>query len=219
MDKRRAPEFTIELSADRANVKDIVTGILHTIFFHRLFTPLAPATHDVLDLTLPYITDTDVAAHIDAHAAALLCALDRSHHHPPATPPRVPLVLQFREKRRGPTTNTATATAAAAAKKSSGWFGGVAAAAPPEAAAVVWETWVLDVTLTGGRGGEPDRRQMERRLQRAAMQVVATASRERAHIPPITSNETNPFPYQIAVGTRGEGRGSAGGGGLKRGIF
>ena len=27
-------------------------GILHTIFFHRLFTPVSPTTHDVLDTTL-----------------------------------------------------------------------------------------------------------------------------------------------------------------------
>ncbi|KAI7665927.1 hypothetical protein KC322_g16762, partial [Hortaea werneckii] len=60
MDNRKPPEFSIELSADRSSVKDVVKGILHTIFFHRFFTPIYPSSHDVLDLTLPYVSEDDI---------------------------------------------------------------------------------------------------------------------------------------------------------------
>lgn len=43
---------------------------------------------------------------------------------------------------------------------------------------------------------------MEKSLQKAAMKVVSIASEEKDHIPPITTNETNPFPYQILVNPR-----------------
>ena len=46
---------------------------------------------------------------------------------------------------------------------------------------------------------------------------VVRVNRERAHIPPITTNESNPFPYQVlVVGSAGGSGGSLGG---KMGIF
>ena len=53
-----------------------VPGILHTIFFHRFFPSLAPRTHDVLDLTLPYVEDVELETMIEQRAAALARQLD-----------------------------------------------------------------------------------------------------------------------------------------------
>lgn len=40
---------------------------------------------------------------------------------------------------------------------------------------------------------------MESSLRRNAMTVINTVNRDRNHIPPIVTNESNPFPHQILV--------------------
>jgi autophagy-related protein 101 len=49
---------------------------------------------------------------------------------------------------------------------------------------------------------------METQLQRTAMKIVATVNREKDHIPPITTSESNPFPYQIVTNPKDEGWGT-----------
>jgi len=51
------------------------------------------------------------------------------------------------------------------------------------------------------------RRAMEMSLQRTAMKIVNIVNRDRNHIPPITTNETNPFPYQILINPKNDGWG------------
>ena len=86
-------------------------------------------------------------------------------------------------------------------KRKKGWF---VAKADEE---TVWENWVVDVTLTSARS-EPEavrnRRQMENHLQSAVLKVIQTVNRERNHIPPITTNDANPFPYQILVNPKAD---------------
>ena len=166
-----------------------VQGILHTVFFHRFFTPLQPTTHDVLDITLPYVSEDDIETLIDQRTNAFIRQLDSaSAQQSPQYQPKAgrgQLVLQFLEK-----------------KRRKGWF---VAKADEE---TVWENWLIDVTLTSARS-EPEavrnRRQMESQLQKAAMEIVTIMDRDRGHIPPITTNETNPFPYQILVNPRNDG--------------
>ncbi|KAK8205259.1 hypothetical protein M8818_004971 [Zalaria obscura] len=198
LEERRTPEYTLEIFADRPLVKDVVKAILHTIFFHRYFTPLKPATHDVLDTTLPYVTDIDLETLVDQRANALARQLDVSptsstQPSPPygqkqrADGGRGQLVLQFMEKRRR-----------------KGWFGGKADEE------LVWETWVLDVTLASPRTETEAikvRKAMEKSLQKTAMKIITIVNRDKNHIPPITTNESNPFPYQILVNPRNDGWG------------
>ena len=40
---------------------------------------------------------------------------------------------------------------------------------------------------------------MELMLHRTVMKIITTANREVDHIPPITTPESNPFPYQIII--------------------
>ncbi|KAK4899216.1 hypothetical protein LTR27_003447 [Elasticomyces elasticus] len=200
----KPPEFTLELSADRSNVKDVVkgddasartgyhgtdasTGIMHTVFFHRFFTPLTPATHDVLDTTLPYVSEDDIEELIETRATALVRSLDTasSTHTSP----------QYSAKSNG-TSRGSLAIKFLEKKRRKGWF---IAKADEE---TVWETWTIEVTLTSARSepeAERNRRVMESSLQKAAMKVVTTVNEEKGHIPPITTNESNPFPYQIVV--------------------
>ncbi|EME81973.1 uncharacterized protein MYCFIDRAFT_211508 [Pseudocercospora fijiensis CIRAD86] len=200
MDQRRIPEYNLEISADRSSVKDVVKGVLHTIFFHRFFTPLYPATHEILDITLPYVSEDDIETLVETKANSLLRALDASssstspQYKNPNGSQRASITVQFLEK-----------------KRRKGWF----TTKPDED--IPWETWTIDVTVLGARSeieASRNRRVMVRSLERAVFKVVEVVNREKGHIPPITTNETNPFPYQIHVNKSGESGWSG-----KMGIF
>jgi len=207
METRKVPEYTLALSADRSNVRDIVkgvllhkfnqteaqriSGILHTIFFHRVFSVLRPATHDVLDTTLPYVSEDDVENLIEQKTNAFIRQVESSTSQQTpqnqSKPGRGLLVVNFLEK-----------------KRRKGWF---VAKAEEE---LVWESWLIDVTIRTARS-EPEaarnRKQMEEQLQDAAMRIVMLVNRDRGHIPPITTTDANPFPYAILVNPKNDGWG------------
>lgn len=54
------------------------------------------------------------------------------------------------------------------------------------------------------------RKAMEAMLLKAAMKIVTTVNMEKDHIPPITTSESNPFPYQIMINPRDNGWGGRG---------
>ena len=43
---------------------------------------------------------------------------------------------------------------------------------------------------------------MEQTLQSAVTKIMTVANEDQDHIPPITTTEANPFPYQIIVGQK-----------------
>ncbi|KAL8371406.1 hypothetical protein RB595_001284 [Gaeumannomyces hyphopodioides] len=102
MDQRSPPEFILEAFADPSTVRDVVRGILHTIFFHRFFPSVQPQTREVLDLTLPLVDDVELETMIDQRAAALARQLDaaQSHQHHPSGGGRGQISVQFFEKKR-----------------------------------------------------------------------------------------------------------------------
>ncbi|KAK5990246.1 hypothetical protein PT974_08512 [Cladobotryum mycophilum] len=71
-----APEFILDVFTDPRSVREVVKGILHTIFFNRFFPSLTPQTHEVLDLTLPYVNDDELETMIQQRAYALERQLD-----------------------------------------------------------------------------------------------------------------------------------------------
>ncbi|KAH7359743.1 hypothetical protein BKA66DRAFT_472345 [Pyrenochaeta sp. MPI-SDFR-AT-0127] len=175
MEPRRRPEYNLDIFADAACVKDVVKAILHTIFFHRYFTSISPLTRDLLDLTLPAIDDVDLETLIEQKTFTLVRAID-STHQPRG---RGQIAVQFFEKKRRKT-----------------YFFGKADED------VCWEQWTLDVTLAQPRT-ETDvlkvRRAMSKSLEKAAHKIIAIVNRDKDHIPPITTTDANPFPYQIVV--------------------
>jgi len=145
------------------------------------------------------VSDPDLETLVDQRASSLIRQFDASSN--PSSGPstnnpspynrlengRGQIVVQFLER-----------------KRRKGWFGGKGEEELP------WETWILDVTLATPRTENEAvkaRRAMESSLQKTAMKVVGIVNRDRNHIPPITTNETNPFPYQILVNPRSEGWG------------
>jgi hypothetical protein len=59
------------------------------------------------------------------------------------------------------------------------------------------------------------RRAMEKSLHKAALKIVNIVNRDKDHIPPITTSDSNPFPYHILVNPKLVGDGW----GQRMGIF
>lgn len=118
-------------------------------------------------------------------------------------------------------------------RRSGHWFGGLTGKGEEE---VCWEIWTLDVTIatprtesgmcsiryTGfsmpgiGLANLPFfiierakvRKAMGNMLQKAALKILAVVNRDKDHIPPITTSDSNPFPYRIVVNPRADGWGN-----------
>jgi autophagy-related protein 101 len=52
------------------------------------------------------------------------------------------------------------------------------------------------------------RKAMETQLQKTALKIVTTVNKEKDHIPPITTSESNPFPYRVVADPKDEGWGT-----------
>ncbi|EGY14773.1 Autophagy-related protein like [Verticillium longisporum] len=177
MDQRSPPEFMLDAFADPASVRDVVKGILHTIFFHRFFPALTPRTRDVLDLTLPHVDDVELETLIDQRLRHLDAA--------PADG-RGQVTVQFFERRR---------------RKA--WL--VGRGGDDE---VCWETWTVRVTVAEPRTESERakvRKAMEQTLLTTVMKIVTHANAHKDHIPPITAQGANPFPYTISVNQKESG--------------
>lgn len=181
----KPPVFTLDLYADQSLAKDIVKGILSTIFFHRIFPPIKPTTRDLLDLTLPYVDDPELLAQIEEKTSSLIRSIENTGSSGTNSGQ---IAVQFFERRT-------------AAKRINIWF---ASKAEQE---VCWEQWVIKVTLLYPRTDAERarvRRNMETNLQTAVMQIITNTTYHRDHIPPIVTNDKNPFPYHITVQPKGD---------------
>jgi hypothetical protein len=106
-----------------SNVTNILsTAVLHTIFFHRYFPSIRPQTRDLLDITLPCISDYELETLVENKTELLKRQIDTTSNTRSSSV-RGQITVQFFEKRR---------------KKA--WF----SKAEEE---VCWEQWTLDVTL------------------------------------------------------------------------
>jgi len=153
---------------------------------------------------LPVVEDVELETLIDQRTATLVRQLDtNSDMGARNTGVRGLMAVQFFEK-----------------KRRKAWF-------TKGEEEVCWEQWTLDVTLAtprteSGMGTHTAaletiltwpvtkerakvRKAMEAMLLKAAMKIVTTVNREKDHIPPITTSEANPFPYQIVINPKGDG--------------
>lgn len=140
--RQRTPDYTLDIFADPTFAKDIVKAVLHTIFFHRYFTPIVPLSRDLLDLTLPAIDDVDLETLIDQRASALVRELGSGEGGGGGIgrggmgmggvsgASRGQLAIQFYEKK--------------ARRKTYNFFS-------KGEEEVCWEQWTLDVTLATPR--------------------------------------------------------------------
>ncbi|KAI2903121.1 hypothetical protein CBS63078_5963 [Aspergillus niger] len=197
--RKTPPEYFLEIFADTTNVRDVLKGILNTIFFHRYFPSIRPITFDVLDFTLPAINDVDLETLIDSRVSSLV----RQHSSAASAPDgggggvRARMAVEFYEKRR---------------RRPGIWFGGLSGKGEEE---VCWEVWNLDVTIATPRTESATprtheerakvRKAMENMLQKAVLKILAVVNRDKEHIPPITTSDSNPFPYRVVLNPRSDG--------------
>lgn len=171
----------------QTNIRSSSEGILHTIFWHRTFTPLTPLIRSILDTTLPAISDPDLEISIDAKATTAVRRLEAASSSPVSdTPPKLTVHISFSERRR---------------KKTQGYF--TFSLSKPADEEYTWETWAVVVSMQRARSeGEAGtlRKKMQESLEQAAFRVVELGGGEKDHIPPITSADGSPFPWKIAVG-------------------
>ncbi|KAJ5238834.1 hypothetical protein N7468_003453 [Penicillium chermesinum] len=194
--RKTPPEYFLEIFADTSTVRDVLKGVLNLIFFHRYFPSIQPVTFDVLDFTLPAINDADLETLIDSRVGALV-------RQRLSSPPdgkvgsgggvRGRIAVEFYEKKR---------------RRSGMGFFGLGQKGEEE---VCWEIWTLDVTIATPRTEAERmkvRKAMNNMLQKAALKILTFVNRDKDHIPPITTSESNPFPYKIVVNPRADGWGN-----------
>lgn len=64
---------------------------------------------------------------------------------------------------------------------------------------VCWEQWVIDVTIDDEKDKEKSRLKTEKQLREILFSILSVVNNNKDHIPPITTTDATPFPYQIVV--------------------
>ncbi|TRM63716.1 autophagy-related protein [Schizophyllum amplum] len=170
------PTITVHLVLDRQNGKDVLTGVLHAILFHRLFGTVKPQTFEVLDITMPGVSDAAMERLVHDKVDTFWRTIEG------AAEKRGQLTVTFSEKRP---------------KKS--WFQVYVGEED-----VAWEQWIVNAELRQPRG-ERDRQAFDATLasalRKAMMTMLTHTSSEkgRAAVPLITNaSGISPFPFRIA---------------------
>ncbi|KAG5368519.1 hypothetical protein CJU90_0724 [Yarrowia sp. C11] len=202
-------EFQYSIVADKKLLKPLAEALLSSILFHRLFGSVTPDSRELLNITYPHPLlgtakeNQELAQLLDENASLLSRSLEngeRADLELPATPTElsrakqtevapvgsVPgvvlgetdMTVQFFEKRT----------------KKSTWFG--------KNDDKLWEQWRVSIRAVTCRSDvetEKMRGLVQQQLQSILMAMAADVNGNKDHIPPITTVETSPFPYKVAV--------------------
>lgn len=235
-------EFILDAFADPTSVRDVVRGILHTIFFHRYFPTITPQTHEVLDLTLPYVAEPELETLIDQRTATLVRDLDAAagktksqHAQAQAQLLQQQQQQQLQQQQQQPSSSPSPSLHQQARAVVGGFLGGVTPLGSGIGGGgsgggggggggggrgqisvqfmektrrrkmwykgdeeVCWESWTVRVTVAEPRTESERakvRKAMESTLLTTVMKIITSANTYKDHIPPITTTETNPFPF------------------------
>ncbi|RKP06958.1 hypothetical protein THASP1DRAFT_31231 [Thamnocephalis sphaerospora] len=170
----KAELFPIELTTDRSLLKDVLRALLHTILFHRVFTNIRPMEVEALDTSYPAIDDPEIERAVEDKLRAFARHLDTTGLD------TAQILVSFFEKRTKST-----------------WFS-------KAEEHVCWEEWPIAITCVRPRD-ERDQAYLKQaasaQLRKLLAGIVHTVETHREHVPAITTNEGNPFPYQITIPT------------------
>jgi len=163
---------------DRLTTKDVLKGVLHSILFHRLFGTVKPQTFEVLDVTIPGVSDVGMEQLVNDKVEVFWKGIENG-----ANAKRGQIAVTFSEKRP---------------KKS--WFQVYVGEED-----VPWEQWVINVELRQPKA-DSDRQAFNARLADTLTQALHTmlthtsSERGRAAVPLITNaSGISPFPIDITV--------------------
>ncbi|GAN02349.1 DUF1649 domain protein [Mucor ambiguus] len=178
-------EFNLEMtSLPRDQVKDVLRGLLHSIFFHRLLVNVLPRELRVLNTTVSITDSPDVENLIEEKIAEFL-----QNSNSPTQVKQGKVAVLFYEKRL---------------KKN--WF-----QFSKSEEFVCWEQWDITLNLAQSPKSEQARieklksmKSVENQFIQNLMKILKIVNDYKEHIPSITTTEGNPFPYQIAIQSQSE---------------
>jgi autophagy-related protein 101 len=187
---------------------------------------LTPHSREVLDLTLPYVDDAELDTMIEKRVAELERELSAERTHAPHSGGgngggRGNISVQFFEKKRRKTWYARAAFGGGDEEVCwECWTVKVTVAEPrteggelqehPEQqrgiyAALGCREGLWRVVLTDRAERAKVRQAMEQTLLTTIMKIITCVNQNKDHIPPITTSESNPFPYQINVNQKDAG--------------
>lgn len=200
-------EFKLNLTANRSVVRESLkgthlcydliqaqftdtSGILWTIFFHRLFGPITPITNEFLDVVYPVAADqpgldSAIDQKVDELIKTRLTAL------PPTESLEGTILILFMDENH------------AKAKKKSGWFGHITEG---RQASLAWETWIILVRCSSpvnqehlGSNVEAIYKPSIASFEENIAIITSLVDLHKEHIPPIMTLDVAPFPYKIEI--------------------
>ncbi|KAF9916900.1 hypothetical protein BX616_002475 [Lobosporangium transversale] len=173
--------FPVDLTVERGLLKDVLRAILHTILFHRVFANIKPKDMDILNITIPIIDDPEIEKLVEEKIAVFAKAVDANPQS------KGQIGVMFYEKRT---------------KRA--WFSSTSSE-------VCWEQWGITlnvVTNINEKDKQRSIKNMEKALSALFLNILRTVNEHKDHIPPITTSDGNPFPYQIVIPTTNDTWGS-----------
>ncbi|QEL59674.1 hypothetical protein CJJ09_001756 [Candidozyma auris] len=165
-------EFELNLTADRAVVRESLKGVLWCIFFHRLFGPIAPSSHEFMGVTYPVASNLpDVDSLFDQKIDQLI-KKDFGSADSLRQPKVGQLLISFHKN-------------PSKIKKKSSWFGHLKDDVSQET--TVWESWRINVNC---RPVPPES---------LSADTSSVHDRGQRSYSPITTLDVSPFPYEIEI--------------------
>ncbi|KAI8376849.1 hypothetical protein BD560DRAFT_367575 [Blakeslea trispora] len=176
-----AQEFSLEMTfLPRNQVKDVLRGLLHSIFFHRLLANVIPRELRVLNTTVSITDSADVEKLIEEKTVEFL------HNTNSSQIKQGKVAVLFYEKRL---------------KKN--WF-----QFSKSEEFVCWEQWTITLNLTQPPVTEQEKfksnKSVENQFMQNLLRILQIVNEFKEHTPSITTTEGNPFPYQVAVQSQAE---------------
>jgi len=167
------PTITIDLVLDRSNTRDVLRGVLHAILFHRLFGTVKARDFEVLDVTMPAVTDPDTEQLVNEKVDAFWRGIEGGAGK------RGQIIITMSEKKT---------------KKS--WFYAAEQDVP-------WEQWVINTELRHKSTLDRTfNKTLTATLIKTIHTIVMYTSSERGRsvVPPITDAAgISPFPIKVVV--------------------
>ncbi|KIK70744.1 hypothetical protein GYMLUDRAFT_235160 [Collybiopsis luxurians FD-317 M1] len=168
--------ISIDLLLDRHTARDVLHAILDAILFHRLFGTIKPKTREVLGVTMPGVSDTEMERLVEEKVDVFWKGIENGMSK------RGQIILTFSERRP---------------KK--GWFQVYVGEED-----VPWEQWIINAEIQQPR--DRDRQQFDTALANTLTKAVHTmlthtsSERGRTAVPLITNAQgISPFPIRVAV--------------------
>ncbi|KAH8833934.1 autophagy-related protein [Flagelloscypha sp. PMI_526] len=173
------PIISIDLILDQQNTRPVLSAVLHSILFHRLFGHVKPQTFEVLDVTMPGVVDPEMESLIKSKVDAFWKGVQAG-----GAVKKGQISVKFCERRQ----------------KKTGWFTVMGGEED-----VPWEQWLItaEVRQYSPREKEKFESTLSQALTKAVYTMLTHTSSEKGrHSVPIIQTADfgiSPFPLEITV--------------------